>query len=447
MRITVLGTGCVGLVTSVCLANTGIKVYCIDKDINKIDKLKKGISPIYEPGLENLLKKNMRNIIPSTNVERAIKDSDVIIITVGTPCSGNSIDLSYIKQASKEIGAALKQIDRYVVVVVKSTVVPETTLNIVKPIVLKESEKNENDIGFCMNPEFLREGKAVNDFNNPDRIVLGVTSKKDEIIMRDVYAGYANADFLITNPTTAEMIKYTANSFLALTISFSNEIARICEKLLNVDSEEVFKGVILDRRISPILGKKRIFPAISEYLKAGCGFGGSCFPKDVKALASFEKIRNVKGNLLSGLLEINETQVKHIFEFGKKNFRGEPRSIAILGTAFKPDTDDIRESPGLKLAQMGIDEKLKVYVHDYFALEKTKKLFKDKLLYCHEPLETVKKADIVFVATAWNKYLELRDKDFEKNLRPNAILIDCRSLYKNRRRKPWRIRVGVGKYS
>lgn len=445
MNLAVFGTGYVGLVSGVCLANTGKKVFCIDINEDKIQQIRKGISPIYEPGLEELLKKNKERIEPTTDAALAIKKADVVMIAVGTPFDGQHIDLSFIKQAAKEIGQALKHTDGYVVVTVKSTVIPGTTMDVVRPIVLDKSGKSEEEIGFCMNPEFLREGNAVEDFKDPDRIVLGVTSKRAEETMRKLYDGFPGADILITNPTTAEMVKYTANTLLALNISYANEIARVCETLDDVDSEEVFAGVIKDKRISPIINGDRITPKLSTYLRAGCGFGGSCFPKDVKALASFSRDRKVDGRLLDGLLHINKSQMEHIFELGLKKHGGKPQKVAILGTAFKPDTDDIRESPGIRLAEFALERGMEVHVHDYKALKNTQQAYGEKLFYHSDPLEAVKNADIVYVATIWDNYLDISDEAYEARMADEGVMVDCRSLYKDRAEQAWRVRVGVGK--
>ena len=445
MKIAVLGTGYVGLVTAIGLANTGKNIICIDKDQAKVDKINNGISPIYEPGLDELLIKNKERIEVTTDTKMALRDASVVIIAVGTPFDGRHIDLSYIKQAAKEIGESIRDLDDYKVVVVKSTVVPETTSGVVKPIVLENSGKSEDAVGFAMNPEFLREGNAVEDFMNPDRIVLGVSSPKVEQVLREVYDGYQDSKIIITNPTSAEMIKYTANSLLALLISYSNEIARICENLPGVDSEEVFNGVIHDKRFSPIIEGQRIIPKLSTYLRAGIGFGGSCFPKDVKALRAFSEDLNVDGKLLAGLLHINQTQLEHVFNLGVNNFDGDVKSIAILGTAFKPNTDDIRESPGIKLAQMALDKGIKVAAQDYIALENTKEHFGAKV-DCHEdPLAAIKEADIVFVTTIWPQYQEISDAAFEQNMAEKAIMVDTRSHFKARAAQPWRYRIGIGK--
>lgn len=443
MKISIFGTGYVGLVSGVCLANTGKFIYCIDNDINKIEKIKAGITPIYEPGLTDLLIHNKERLTPTTNADAAIKDSTVIMIAVGTPFDGKIIDLSFIKQAAKEIGMAIRDTPDYKVIVVKSTVIPETTLNVVMPIVLKESAKSLKEVGFCMNPEFLREGKAIEDFNNPDRIVLGVTDDKVENIMREVYSGFASSDIFITNPSTAEMIKYTANSFLALTISYANEIAGICETINGVDSEKVFDGVILDKRISPIIDGVRIVPQFTTYLRAGCGFGGSCFPKDVKALASFENEKGVDGHLLKGLLDINEKQILNIFNLGIQKAK-KAKNITVLGTAFKPETDDIRESPGIKIANLSLSKGCQVSVHDYISLDNTKILFGDKVKYFENPMDAIRGADIIFVTTIWDDYLKYTDEEYFSNMKNNAVLIDARSHFKGRANQKWRFRFGVG---
>ena len=444
MNLAVFGTGYVGLVSGVCLANTGKNVYCIDINEEKIKKIRQGIAPIYEPGLEDLLEKNKERIHPTTEAAPAIKEADVVMIAVGTPFDGQHIDLTYIRQAAKEIGQALRDTSRYVVVTVKSTVVPGTTMEVVRPIVLEESGKSKEEIGFCMNPEFLREGNAVEDFKEPDRIVLGVSSPKAAEVMRRLYDAFPETDVMITNPTTAEMVKYTANSLLALNISYANEIARICETLDGVDSEDVFAGVIKDKRISPIIDGQRITPQLTTYLRAGCGFGGSCFPKDVKALASFARDRKVDGKLLDGLLHINRSQMEHIFKLGLTTFGAEPKRIAILGTAFKPDTDDIRESPGIRLANFALERGMEVHVQDYKALENTRAKYGDKLHYHENPLDAVKGADIIYVATIWNDYLNISDEAFESVMKEGAVMVDCRSLYKKRTEQPWRVRTGVG---
>jgi UDPglucose 6-dehydrogenase/GDP-mannose 6-dehydrogenase len=444
MNITFFGTGYVGLVSSVCLAGSGKYVYCVDIDQDKIDQIKDNKPPFHEPGLAELLKTKKQYLHPTMDAREAILNSEVVFLAVGTPFNGSSINLDYIKTAASEIGTLLaeKNKDQFTVVVVKSTVTPGTTENVVKKIVLEKSGKTDDQVGFCMNPEFLREGNAVEDFQQPDRIVLGVSSEKVAEVMKRVYSNFPETDILITNPTTAEMIKYTANSYLALTISYANEIARICETLENVDSEEVFRGVILDKRISPIENGKRITPKLSTYLRAGTGFGGSCFPKDVKALESFAHEKTTDGHILGALLKVNDSQILHTFERGFKNHQGEVKKIAILGTAFKPETDDIRESPGIKLARLALENDIEVNVQDYIALENTEIEFGEKVNYFQDPIEAVQDADLIYITTIWPQYQQISDQVWQENIKEDTIMIDTRSLYKSRENKPWRIRTG-----
>ncbi len=444
MDISVIGAGYVGCSTGASLANNNHNVYIIDQISDKLDLIKKGCSPVYEPGLSSLLKKNLSRIITTSNLSLAVRNSEVVIIAVGTPSKNGSIDLSSVRQVAEEIGACLKNQEfGYKVIVVKSTVLPGTTMDIVQRMILGISHKDSSQIGFCMNPEFLRVGHAVEDVQNPDRIILGVTDAKVTQIMREVYSQFDSKHFIVTNPTTSEMIKYTANSYLALNISYANQISRVCEKLEGVDSEEVFKGVFWDRRISPIYKDERIFPPITTYLSAGCGFGGSCFPKDVEAFTSFARNLGLESPLLESILEVNQNQINHVFNMGIRLCSKQVKNVAILGTAFKPETDDIRESSGLMMAHLAFDNDISVNIHDYQALEKTKKILGEKAHYYHDPLEAISNVDVVYVTTKWPQYLDIKDRDFENNMKEHTIMIDSRSLFKHQKKQPWRFRVGV----
>ncbi len=285
MNISVIGTGYVGLVSGVCLSEKGHRVTCVDNDKVKVDLINNKISPIHEKGLDKLLNKNFgNNLNATTNLYESVINSDVSLIAVGTPFDGELINLNYIREVSKEIGLALKDKKTYHVVIVKSTVIPGTTDDVVIPILEKYSGKKiQVDFGVGMNPEFLREGVAVEDFMNPDRIVLGGTDIKTHEIMEEIYKVFRGTDILKTSNMTAEMIKYASNSLLATMISFANEIGNFCENLEGVDIVDVMNGVHLDKRVSPILEDgRRIFPGLVSYLEAGCGFVVSCFPKDVK---------------------------------------------------------------------------------------------------------------------------------------------------------------------
>jgi len=300
MNVSIVGTGYVGLVSGVCLAEKGHKVICVDIDQAKVEKINKGIPPIYEPGLSELLRKNIYiNLTATTDLRHAVMDTDLSLIAVETPFDGTEIDLKYVKKVAEQIGAVLKEKAGYHLVVVKSTVVPGTTENVVVPILEQASGKKAGeDFGVGMNPEFLKEGEAIFDFMNPDRIVLGGIDERSINILNDLYGAFGNVDKDRTNSRTAELIKYASNSLLALLISFSNEIGNLCAAV-GVDVVEAMQGVHFDRRFTPMLPSgERIFPSMLTYLVAGCGFGGSCFPKDVNALIAYGKKMGVPMNLM-----------------------------------------------------------------------------------------------------------------------------------------------------
>ena len=409
MKISVVGTGYVGLVSGVCLAEVGHEVICVDNDINKVSKINSGNSPIYEESLSELLSKHINsNLQATTDLPYAVKKSDLTIIAVGTPYGGDNIDLKYIKQVSKEIGEVLKDKSTYHVVVVKSTVVPGTTDQVVLPLLEKYSEKKAGlDFGVGMNPEFLREGTAISDFMHPDRIVLGGIDEKTQSKLAEIYTPFINTDKLKTNNKTAEMIKYTSNSLLATLISFSNEIGNLCTVLGNMDALEVMRGVHLDKRISPILeNNKRISPSIISYLEAGCGFGGSCFPKDVKALISHGINAGQKMQLLSSVIDINKEQPKQVLNLLLKHYpKLEGKKIAILGLAFKPGTNDMRESPAIPIVNDLLAENTIITAYDPVAQEEAKKVFDNlNITYSKSVYEVVKGVDAVLLLTRWPEF-------------------------------------------
>ena len=334
MKISIVGTGYVGLVTGLSLATLGHKVICIDNDKNKILKINKGDAPFFEPGINELLKKVLEKetFYATENLEKSVLESDVTIIAVGTPTVNNKIDLSFIEKAAEQIGKALAKTKKYQVVVVKSTVLPGITEKIVKPIIERCSKKQfGKNFGLCMNPEFLREGSALEDALHPDRIVIGQYDDKSGEEFAKIYKKVSTPK-IFTNLWTAEMIKYAANSLFATLISFSNEIARISESTGKVDVVDVWEGVHLDKRLSPYVGKKQVKPGILSYILSGCGFGGSCLPKDIKALESFANALKVDAKLIKSVIDINRTQPHRVILLLKnaleKNLKG--KKIAVL---------------------------------------------------------------------------------------------------------------------
>ncbi|HJT80184.1 MAG TPA: UDP-glucose/GDP-mannose dehydrogenase family protein, partial [Chthoniobacterales bacterium] len=314
MRVSIVGAGYVGLVSGVCLAEKGHDVICVDVDQAKVDLINRGIPPFYEAGLEELLKENRDLFQTTTDLRKAVLETDITLIAVGTPFNGNSIDLKYVKAVAQQIGQVLAGKESYHSVIVKSTVVPGTTEEVVLPILEKASGKTAGvDFGVGTNPEFLREGEAVNDFLHPDRIVLGGIDKRTLEMLELLYAPFAHAEKIRTNPRTAETIKYTANGLLATMISFSNEIANLCAAIGNVDVVDVMRGVHLDKRLSPVTSEgDRIKVPFTTYLEAGCGFGGSCFPKDVQALIAHGEKAGSRMHLLDAVMKVNKRQPKAV---------------------------------------------------------------------------------------------------------------------------------------
>lgn len=431
MKISVAGTGYVGLVSGVCLAEKGHDVTCVDIDQNKVNKINAGRSPIHEKGLDELLEKNRdTSFRATTDLEEAVLGSDLTIIAVGTPFDGDLIDLTYIRNVSRQIGAILKRKKSYHVVVVKSTVVPGTTDDVVLPLLEEESGKKAGiGFGVGMNPEFLREGEAVSDFMNPDRIVLGGIDKKTHELLDELYQVFDNVDVLKTNNKTAEMIKYTANSLLATLISFSNEIGNLCSELGDVDILEVMQGVHKDKRFSPILENGiRVEPGFLSYLAAGCGFGGSCFPKDVKALIAHGKRAGNPMMLLDSVIHINEQQPSKVLSLLHKHLDNlEEKRVAVLGLAFKPGTDDMRESPAIPVVKHLLYEGAHVFAYDPVAQHEAEKLFgNNRITYQDDLLETVRNVDAIILLTSWPEFAKM--PQLLSDLGQDTVLIDGRRM-------------------
>jgi UDPglucose 6-dehydrogenase len=395
LKISVIGSGYVGLVSGMGFVKLGFTVTFIDIDEKKLASINQGIPPIYEEGLEELMQEFKDRYSATSNYDEAIQNTDITFISVGTPSDDDgSIDLKYVKGASADLGAALKKKDGYHVVVVKSTVIPRTTDEIVKPILEEHSGKNAGvDFGLAMNPEFLREGVALRDFLGPDRIVIGLHDDRTKEYMEDVYASF-DVPKLYVDIRTAEMIKYTSNAFLATKISFANEIGNAC-KILGIDTYDVFEGVGLDSRISP------------AFFRSGAGFGGSCFPKDVKAL--IKKMDDVaeKPRILKAVMDVNDTQPLRLIELMKKHvgeISGKP--VGLLGLAFKPDSDDIRETRAVPIVNKLLSEGAKIIAFDPKAIEMFKAEFPD-LEYTGTAEDVLARAEVVIIQTDWAEFNEL----------------------------------------
>lgn len=412
MRIAVLGGGYVGLVSGACLASKGHDVLIVEQNAEKVAQINQGISPIHEDGLDEILQASLgANLQATTHLDAAIRLSDLTMIAVGTPFNGDEIDLSQIENASIAIGEALKDVNRFHVVVVKSTVVPGTSDDLVTPLIEEHSGKRSGiDFGVGMNPEFLREGCAVSDFMMPDRIVIGGNDERTRSRMAEVYTPFGDTDKVLVNNRTAEMIKYASNSLLATLISFSNEIGNLCSAVDNVDVVDVLNGVKLDKRLSPILENgQRLQPDINSYLAAGCGFGGSCFPKDVNALRVYGQQRKLAMPLLDAVMKTNAAQPQQMLNLLEKRQVNLSRAkIAILGLAFKPGTDDVRESPAMPLIRSLTQSGAQVTAYDPVATDEAKKVLDDvELSYASSMHEAIDQATIIMLVTSWPEFGDL----------------------------------------
>jgi UDPglucose 6-dehydrogenase len=420
MKIAVIGTGYVGLVTGTCFAETGVDVTCIDINAEKIKMLKDGIVPIYEPGLEVMIKRNIEKsrLNFTTEISKGIEEAEVIFIAVGTPPGEDgSADLKHVKTVATEIG---RSITGYVVVVTKSTV-PVGTSEVVKKVIQKELNTRKKKVSFDMasNPEFLKEGSAIEDFLKPERIVIGTNTEKAAGIMKKLYMPFLlnNHPILFMDIASAEITKYAANAMLATRISFINEIANLCD-LLGADVNQVRKGIGSDSRI----GSKFIYP--------GAGYGGSCFPKDVKAIIKTADDHGYQLNVVKAVESTNDFQKKVLFGKIKKHFKNNLKNklFGIWGLSFKPQTDDIREASSIILIELLLNEKTKIKVYDPAAMSKTKQIFGNKILYATDPYDALIDADAMVLMTEWS---EFRMPDLEKISKrmKGKVIFDGRNIY------------------
>jgi UDPglucose 6-dehydrogenase len=422
MNLCMVGTGYVGLVSGTCFAEFGNHVYCVDNDEEKIGLLRKGIVPFFEPGLEELLKKNQAvgRISFETDMTEALDNSLVVFIAVGTPAlQDGGADLKYVYEVAESIGKRMKG---YKVIVTKSTVPVETSKRIKE--VVKANQEEEIPLDVVSNPEFLREGSAIEDFMRPDRVVIGTDSEQAVAIMKDLYSPLylIESPFLTTNIETAELIKYASNAFLATKISFINEIANICE-LVGADVHQVAKGMGLDGRIS------------RKFLHPGPGFGGSCFPKDTRAIAHLAQSLGYPFRIMESVIEVNQRQQQRMVEKIEKGLgKLEEKRLGVLGLTFKPNTDDIRESPAIYIIRSLLEKKAKVSVYDPAGMDNSKKVLKN-IDYAGGLYDVANNADALIIITEWNEFRNLDWDEMKKRLK-SPVVFDLRNIY-----DPLRMRV------
>lgn len=411
MRISVIGTGYVGLVSGTCFAETGHDCVCVDVDPGKVERINRGEPPIHENGLEEMLRRHVgKRLRATTDLAAAVRDSEITFIAVGTPFDGTRIDLSYVREAARQIGVAMRDKDAYHVMVVKSTVVPGTTDDVVLPELERASGKRAGvDFGVGMNPEFLTEGVAISDFMRPDRIVLGGIDTRTIDVQRQVYASFAQTPTMATNNKTAELIKYTSNSVLATMVSFSNEIGNLCSALGGVDVADVMRGVHLARYFTTTLDDGRSVKApISSFLWAGCGYGGSCLPKDTKALSAHGAAHGLAMPLLDAVIETNLAQPARMVALLERHFASlQGLEVAVLGLAFKEDTDDMRESPAIPITKMLVERGVRVTAYDPIAQEAARAVLPRQVVFAPSLEAAVAEADAVMLVTRWQQFERL----------------------------------------
>ena len=420
MKVAVVGTGYVGLVTGTCLAEVGVDVVCIDIDNKKIEGLRNGIMPIYEPGLEEMVVKNFERgkIQFSTNLPEAIKGCDVAFIAVGTPPGEDgSADLKYVLGVASEIG---KNIDEYIVVVTKSTV-PVGTAQKVKKAIQDQLTDRHSTLTFdvASNPEFLKEGAAIDDFLRPDRIVIGIESQRAEEILKKLYKPFVlNGHPIISmDIPSAEMTKYAANAMLATKISFMNDVANLCE-IMGADVNMVRKGIGSDPRI----GNKFIYP--------GIGYGGSCFPKDVKALIKTASENGYDMQVLQAVESVNDYQKSVLYNKIMKHFNNDikGKTFAVWGLSFKPKTDDMREAPSLVIIEKLLAQGAKVKAHDPIAMDEAKHSLQDKITYCKKQEDALVDADALLIVTEWSEFRAPNFEEIKSKLK-SPVIFDGRNIY------------------
>lgn len=422
MNIAVVGTGYVGLVSGTCFAEMGVNVTCVDIDVNKIERLKAGEIPIYEPGLDEMVTRNIKEgrLKFSTSLAECLDDVDIVFSAVGTPPDEDgSADLHYVLNVAREFGQNIK---KYTVLVTKSTV-PVGTAEKVKEAIREELDKRGEDIEFdvASNPEFLKEGAAIKDFMSPDRVVIGVSSERAQKLMAKLYHPFmlTNNRIIFTDIPSAEMIKYAANSMLATRISFMNDIANLCE-IMGADVNMVRKGIGADVRIG------------SKFLYPGCGYGGSCFPKDVKALIKTAERNGYEMRVLKAVEEVNEKQKGILFDKLVKEFGGEEnlkgKRIAMWGLAFKPETDDMREATALVLINKLTKAGAEVVVFDPVAMDECRRRVGDKVKYAKDMYDAVLEADALMLLTEWKQF-RLPSWGVVKHAMKGDIVLDGRNIY------------------
>ena len=431
MKIGIIGAGYVGLTTGICLASLGHKISIHDIDEEKLKKIKDKKLPFFERGLQEILEKvvSSGDLISEKDLENLVKNTDGCFVCVGTPTKNNSIDLTQITNSIKAITELIKNNDKKnYKIIIRSTIVPNTSKNKILPIL--QEELSELKFGLAVVPEFLREGNSLDDFMNPDKIVIGSLDKDTTDFVKNIFEYFQDKCRIIeTNLESSELIKYTNNAFFSMLISFSNEIANVSEKIPGVDAYKIMNALISDKRITTKINNENIIPSLESYLKPGCGFGGSCFPKDVQALLDYANKNNINTPLLQAVLDINAERPNKMILLAESILETlENKKISILGLTFKPETDDLRSSPALDAIKILLEKNAKVFAFD--PIFKTKpNIIKipEKCNICPNIEDALENSDIALVFTKWDEFKSL-NSNFLKQIMKNPIIIDGRGF-------------------
>jgi UDPglucose 6-dehydrogenase/GDP-mannose 6-dehydrogenase len=446
LNVSIVGTGYVGLVSGACLATLGHRVICVDEVASRVDMISRGSAPFSEKGLDQLVAAAVSTgqLSATCDLTSAIRETDLTFLTVGTPETNGEIDLSQIRSAARDTGQSLRTKGPYHVVAVKSTVVPGTTDGAVLTELEAASGKRiGQEIGLCMNPEFLREGEAVDDFMNPDRIVIGAFDERSANVLERVYTRF-ECPKLVTTLRNAEFIKYSSNALLALCISFANEFAGLCEGTPGTDVELILDGLHMDRRLSPIVSGAVVRPGILSYLRPSSGYGGSCLPKDIEALRGFARKHDLATPLMDAVAVVNASRTPAVLDLAEDRLgllAG--KRVAVLGLTFKAGTDDLRNSPALVLVEGLLERGASVVVHDPIATDSVKPFLGDRVKYAVDPESAVSESEIVIIGAAWPQWRAL-DWGRLGELMRDRVVFDPRNALRGVDLPVGFTRVGIG---
>ena len=431
MKIGVVGAGYVGLTTGICLASLKHKISIFDVDEGKLEQIRRKNLPFFEKGLEEILEKVVSTdyLTPQNDVNKLVNETDGCFICVGTPTKNNSIDLTQITNSVKAITESIKdnQKKNYKIII-RSTIIPTTSKNVILPILNQELSKL--GFGLAVVPEFLREGNALDDFMNPDKIVIGSSDNDTKLFVKEIFSDFKDkSEFIETNLESSELIKYTNNAFFSMLISFSNEIANISEKIPGVDPYKILKALISDKRITSKINKEKIIPSLESYLIPGCGFGGSCFPKDVQALLDYSNKNSIDTPLLKAILDINAERPNKMVLLAESILSTlKNKKVSILGLTFKPDTDDLRSSPALDAINILLKKDAKVFAFDPILKSKPDVIkLPSGCNVCHNLEDALKNSDVAMVFTKWEEFKFL-NSELLKQFMNNPIIIDGRGF-------------------